>query len=63
MDAGGDLRVVELTGEPGDMVFCHPLLIHSPSQNCRPTPRMVRIKQQLMGREARRLGREEAAGR
>jgi hypothetical protein len=45
------------------MVFCHPLLIHTQSQNCRSTPRMVRIKQQLMGREAKRLGREEAAGR
>lgn len=63
MEADGPLRVVELTGEPGDMVFCHPLLIHSGAQNCRSAPRMVRIKQQLMSREARRLGREEAAKR
>jgi hypothetical protein len=63
MSEAGDLRVVELTGEPGDMVFCHPLLIHAQAPNCRTMPRMMRIKQQLMSREARRMGREEAAGR
>jgi hypothetical protein len=26
---GVPLRVVELTGEPGDMVFCHPLTVVS----------------------------------
>ncbi len=25
---GVPLRVVELTGEPGDMVFCHPVMVH-----------------------------------
>ena len=59
MDAGGPLRVVELTGEPGDMVFCHPLLVHAGAPNCRDVPRMVRIKQQLMSHEAQRLSKLE----
>jgi hypothetical protein len=63
VDGEGPLQVVELTGQPGDMVFCHPLLVHSGSPNCRTAPRMVRIKQQLMSRVAKRLGREEAAER
>ncbi len=41
-------RVVELTGEPGDMVFCHPTIAHSASPNRGADPRMMRIKQQLM---------------
>jgi hypothetical protein len=59
MGADGPLRVVELTGEPGDVYVCHPLLIHSPAPNCRDQPRMVRIKQQLLSREAQRLVKDE----
>jgi hypothetical protein len=55
MSEDAPLRVVELTGEPGDMVFCHPLLVHSGAPNCREVPRMVRIKQQFMSREAKRM--------
>ncbi len=37
------LRVVELTGEPGDMVSCHPTIVHCASSNCGTWPRMMRI--------------------
>ena len=30
---GVPLRVVELTGEPGDMVFCHPVMVHCVAPN------------------------------
>lgn len=39
---GTGVQVVELTGEPGDAVLCHPLMLHTSSPNCRPTPRMMR---------------------
>jgi hypothetical protein len=58
---GVPLRVVELTGEPGDMVFCHPCMVHCGAPNRGGRPRFMRIKQQLLtpeGREGlRRLGR------
>jgi hypothetical protein len=39
------LQVVELTGEPGDVVFCHPRLIHAPAGiNLNNYPRMMRTK-------------------
>lgn len=41
-------RVVELTGEPGDMVFCHPTIVHCASPNRGAEPRFMRIKQQVM---------------
>jgi hypothetical protein len=37
------LRVVELTGEPGDMVFCHPVMVHCVGQNRGTRPRFMRI--------------------
>jgi hypothetical protein len=40
-------RVVELTGEPGDMVFCHPTIVHCAAPNRGAQPRFMRIKQQL----------------
>jgi hypothetical protein len=40
---GITLRVVELSGEPGDMVFCHPTIVHSASPNCGAWPRLMRI--------------------
>ncbi len=48
---GVPLRVVELTGEPGDMVFCHPVMVHCVAPNRGPRPRFMRIKQQVLGRE------------
>ena len=57
---GVPLRVIELTGEPGDMVFCHPSMVHCGVPNRGERPRMMRIKQQFLtpdGRERlRRLG-------
>lgn len=52
---GVPLRVVELTGEPGDMVFCHPTIAHCISPNRGETPRFMRIKQQVLTRNGRRL--------
>jgi hypothetical protein len=49
------LRVVELTGEPGDMVFCHPVMVHCRAQNRGARPRFMRIKQQLLTNEGRKL--------
>lgn len=50
---GVPLRVVELTREPGDMVFCHPAMVHCAAPNRGERPRLVRIKQQLMTHEGR----------
>jgi hypothetical protein len=36
-----DVRVVELTGDPGDVYLVHPLMMHAGSPNCLATPRMV----------------------
>jgi ectoine hydroxylase-related dioxygenase (phytanoyl-CoA dioxygenase family) len=36
-----ELRVVEMTGEPGDVLMTHPLLLHAPSKNCAASPRIV----------------------
>nr|WP_042178421.1 phytanoyl-CoA dioxygenase family protein [Kibdelosporangium sp. MJ126-NF4]CEL13175.1 hypothetical protein [Kibdelosporangium sp. MJ126-NF4]CTQ98863.1 hypothetical protein [Kibdelosporangium sp. MJ126-NF4] len=38
---GVDLRVVELTGQPGDVVFLHPHLFHAPAPNHSQTPRLM----------------------
>jgi len=52
---GVPLRVVELTGEPGDMVFCHPAMVHCVAPNRGARPRFMRIKQQVLTDEGRRL--------
>jgi ectoine hydroxylase-related dioxygenase (phytanoyl-CoA dioxygenase family) len=52
---GVPLRVVELTGEPGDMVFCHPVMVHCVAPNRGAWPRFMRIKQQVLTHEARQL--------
>ena len=52
---GVPLRVVELTGEPGDMVFCHPVMAHCVSPNRGARPRFMRIKQEVLTREGREL--------
>ena len=38
------VRVVELTGEPGDAVLCHPLIVHARSQNASKVPRFMLAK-------------------
>lgn len=38
---GIPLRVVELTGEPGDMLLMHPWIFHAPARNCGARARMV----------------------
>jgi hypothetical protein len=52
---GVPLRVVELTGEPGDMVFCHPVMVHCVAPNRGTRPRFMRIKTQVLSREGREL--------
>ena len=54
---GVPLRVVELTGEPGDMVFCQPLMVHCAAANRGERPRFMRIKQQFLTQEGRELSR------
>jgi hypothetical protein len=53
--AGVPVRVVELTGEPGDMVFCHPAMVHCVAPNRGAWPRFMRIKQQVLSHEGREL--------
>ena len=36
-------RVVELVGEPGDAVICHPSLLHAASMNCTDAPRFMHV--------------------
>lgn len=38
---GVELRVVEFTGEPGDVFLTHPWILHAPAKNCATTPRIV----------------------
>jgi hypothetical protein len=52
---GVPLRVVELTGEPGDMVFCHPVMVRCAAPNRGTRPRFMRIKTQVLTREGREL--------
>jgi hypothetical protein len=60
---GIPLRVAELTGEPGDMVFCHPLMVHCAAANRGAQPRLMRIKQQLLTPEGRELLRRLGTAR
>lgn len=39
---GVTVRIAELTGEPGDVVFCHPAILHSRSYNRASVPRFMR---------------------
>jgi hypothetical protein len=36
-----EVRVVEMTGEPGDVLMTHPMLLHAPATNCTKDPRLV----------------------
>jgi len=38
------VRVVELTGEPGDLVIGHPWLLHSGAANCGERPRFMSVQ-------------------
>lgn len=40
-DSAGDLRVVEMTGQRGDLVLCHPFVYHASSQNHGGRPRTI----------------------
>ncbi len=35
------VRVVEMTGEAGDVILVHPMMLHAPAMNCSTVPRMV----------------------
>jgi ectoine hydroxylase-related dioxygenase (phytanoyl-CoA dioxygenase family) len=39
--SGVPLKVVEITGEPGDVVVMHPCTLHGASLNCSERPRLV----------------------
>jgi ectoine hydroxylase-related dioxygenase (phytanoyl-CoA dioxygenase family) len=65
MDEGAEIegirvRVVEMSGEPGDMFLCHPTIVHCVSPNCGTWPRMMRIGGVLTDRLRMRLGRRVA---
>ena len=36
-----ELRVIEMTGEPGDVLLAHPRLLHAGAKNCTSVPRLV----------------------
>ncbi len=38
---GHPVAVTQITGKAGDVVFCHPWLLHSISPNCNETPRLM----------------------
>lgn len=38
---GVELRVVEMTGEPGDVFLVHPLILHAPALNSLAVPRVM----------------------
>ena len=38
------MRVVELTGEAGDVVIGHPWLLHAGAPNCGAAPRLMRVQ-------------------
>lgn len=43
------VRVVELTGEPGDVILWHPSLLHAVAPNCRDVPRFMLTHTALPG--------------
>lgn len=51
--AGVNLRIAELTGGPGDMVFCRPVMVHCAAANRGAWPRFVRVKTRVLTREGR----------
>jgi hypothetical protein len=51
-----------LTGEPGDMIFCHPLMVHCVAPNRGTRPRLMRIKTQVLTHEGRKLRDQREQG-
>jgi hypothetical protein len=41
---GVSVKVIELTGEPGDAYLCHPLIFHAASVNTNDVPRFMRVR-------------------
>jgi ectoine hydroxylase-related dioxygenase (phytanoyl-CoA dioxygenase family) len=41
---GLPVRVVELSGEAGDVVIGHPWLLHAGASNCGDSPRLMRVQ-------------------
>jgi len=39
--AGVDVEIVQMTGEPGDLILMHPLLLHGVAHNATDRPRMM----------------------
>lgn len=50
---GVSVRVVELCGEPGDVVFCNLGLVHASNPNRSDVPRLMRVKFLLLDETAR----------
>jgi hypothetical protein len=59
---GVPTQVVELTGQPGDVVLCHPWLVHNGGPNANTRPRMMRASRvhhvELLAVDRRRLEAE-----
>jgi hypothetical protein len=51
---GVRLRVVELTGDAGDVFLMHPWTFHAPSPNCGSAPRMI-VSHSVFSRHAQQL--------
>jgi hypothetical protein len=50
---GTAVRVVELAGESGELVFCHPTIVRCVAPNRGAQPRFMRVRQQLTTRARR----------
>jgi hypothetical protein len=44
---GTHMRVIEMTGEAGDVIIWHPWLFHTAASNCRERPRLM-LRQQII---------------
>jgi len=52
---GATLQVVELTGEPGDVVLMDVRLLHAPAPNCRTAPRLMLAQRIYRTQEEKRV--------
>jgi ectoine hydroxylase-related dioxygenase (phytanoyl-CoA dioxygenase family) len=50
MVRGVPLRVMEMTGDPGDVIIWHPWLFHCATSNCTSRPRLM-LRQPINRRE------------
>lgn len=55
--SGIPVRVSELSGDAGDVVICHPWLLHAPAPNCGSQPRMMCIQRIHVKKSASELAR------